>query len=169
MGAGKCTACPAGKYDHDKDSSTACQACSGAGKDAPGGGYTCNNCVGGTYDHDKNPATSCTQCAAGSYSVGGQAPCKNCTGGEYDHDMDAATPCMKPCLIASELKKGAVIDTVKSIVEAQLNKTQTLYDEIHKLLQARPEQNPRPALSGAHSFRMPQVNTGSLYRCGKSY
>ena len=32
---------------------------------------------------------------------------------------------------------------------------------------ARPEQSPRPALCSAHSLT-PQVNTGSLYRCGKS-
>ena len=33
---------------------------------------------------------------------------------------------------------------------------------------ARPvEHNPRPALCGAYSFKMPQVKTGSLYRCGK--
>ena len=32
--------------------------------------------------------------------------------------------------------------------------------------EARSEHNPRPALCVAHSFKMPQVNTGSLYRCG---
>ena len=33
--------------------------------------------------------------------------------------------------------------------------------------EARSEHNPRPALCVAHSFKMPQVNTGSLYRCGE--
>ena len=27
--------------------------------------------------------------------------------------------------------------------------------------------NPRPALCGAHSFKTPQVDSGSFYRCGK--
>ena len=31
--------------------------------------------------------------------------------------------------------------------------------------EARPEQNPHPALCGAHSL-LPQVMTGSLHRCG---
>ena len=33
---------------------------------------------------------------------------------------------------------------------------------------ARPAANPRPALCGAHSFKTPQVNPGSLYRRGRS-
>jgi hypothetical protein len=86
-----------GTVDHDKDPTTACTACNGAGRysvpaytmsDAAlqGSNVPCPLCPSGKEDHDSSPATACKPCQPGQFSQAGQTSCTSCERGLFDDD-----------------------------------------------------------------------------------
>lgn len=80
-GAAECTACAAGRVDHDADARTPCVDCA-AGQHGPGRLGGCTSCPAGTIDHDGDPATQCRRCPPGTASLasGQIGPCQPCAG-----------------------------------------------------------------------------------------
>eukprot|EP00727_Mastigamoeba_balamuthi_P001950 m51a1_g11752 putative protein (1175) ;mRNA; r:193755-198658 len=102
---GKCQEhnCPAGKTDHDNDTSTDCIPC-GPGHYVPSGSCgPCSAyvCPAGWVDDDSSESTECVQCRGPGLYVrrGMTGRCDDerfkCPAGWADEDRDSSTPCAK--------------------------------------------------------------------------
>lgn len=95
-GAGRCDACPVGKYE-DQIASVICDNC-GPGQIAQGTEQSvCSNCTIGKYQ-DEYGTTECKTCAAGQSSIttfGGPTGCYSCPEGETTSPSLNALSCYK--------------------------------------------------------------------------
>ena len=92
-GMSQAVKCARGKYDHDDDPTTACQACP-TGTYCPNRGTTSSGTLACPSGKICGLGTSSpSACGRGTYCVPASSIAVNCQPGEWDHDNDSTTAC----------------------------------------------------------------------------
>ena len=127
-GATVCTACPAGTFANQAQSSF-CSGCSGGTYQSSSSQTYCSKCAAGTYSDSTvevagSGATVCTSCPAGTFANQSQSSfCSGCSGGTYQSSSSQTycTHCSVCVGLTYEIKNcSAWSDMVCGPIESSL-------------------------------------------------